>query len=115
MTIEQIQKVVDTFFELCTTIGIQFPELPPLIVCIQDGDVVLRLNNWLERQKLAAKMTREMFRKEQATIRYANLLHALRYWDRSQRCQAVRFVKEITEVGIKEAIDFVDMAWKNNL
>ena len=108
MTIEQIQKVVDTFFELCAAIGIHLPELPPLIVCIQDGDVALG-----ERQKLAA--VEEVFRKKQATIYYGNLLHALRYWDRSQRCQAVRFVKSITGINLSAAIDFVDTAWKNDL
>ena len=112
MTIEQIQKVVDTFFELCAAIGIQLPEQQPLIMYIKDDDVALELNDRIVRQFLTVE---EVFREEQATFRYANLLHALRYWDRSQYVQAVRFVTETTGVDVKEARDFVDTIWKNNL
>jgi len=111
MTIEQIQKVVDTFFELCAAIGIQLPEQQPLIMYIKD-DAALGLNDRIVRQFLTVE---EVFREEQATFRYANLLHALRYWDRSQYVQAVRFVMETTGVGLPAAVDFVDTAWKNNL
>ena len=106
MTIKQIQK-------LCAAIGIQLPEQQqPLIMYIKDDDVALELNDRIVRQFLTVE---EVFREEQATFRYANLLHALRYWDRSQCVQAVRFVTETTGVDVKEARDFVDTIWKNNL